>query len=304
MTGMRQARGFTLMEILAVVAVIVILGAIAVAGYQSYVARARASEIVLKYDAIRSAAGAVLASGQQIGGCAELAKRLGDANLKDDHARLAYGFEAVAGGYRPVLTVCAQAASHGQGGVDVARGAHETLSKSGRVEKGAVITATLVSFALPLSESATAACTTAAVAPAGSCGAPLPPTGANPQVPAQAPSAGLPGRAVPPDLKAGSAPNAPWLKTTPVGFGVAPMQDTWTDKDLLHSLRAQSPDGSAMTISRIDVDPSLATVTRDPDGTWRISFLKPHSSLNPPTIFTVHVTNGAGTNSGEFHIRH
>ena len=308
MTSKRQAQGFTLLEILTVVAVIVILGAIAITGYQSYVARARASEIVLKYDAIRTAMGAALAGGQQLADCAELAKRLGNTNLKDEHAQLAYGFEAVTGGYRPVLTVCAKTDSHGAVGVGVARGAHETLSKSTRVEAGAVLTDTLVSFAVPLSDAGKSVCTVAVAAAQGACGQPpsasaaKPPAQAPAQAQTQASTAGPPDRPVPRGLKAGSTPNAPWLSPME-SFGEGVMQATWTDKDIFDSLRARSPDGSAMTVSGIDVDPSLATVTRDPDGTWRINFLK-RQGVNPPIVFTVRIANGAGSNSGEIHVRH
>ncbi len=64
MDGWFKQRGFTIPEILSVVAIIGILGTVAIVGYQGYTARARASDIVLKYDALRSGAGATLAQGQ------------------------------------------------------------------------------------------------------------------------------------------------------------------------------------------------------------------------------------------------
>ncbi len=53
-----------------------------------------------------------------------------------------------------MLTVCAKVDAHGKLGVQVARGAHDTLAKVGRVEKGAVLTDTVISFALTLTDSA------------------------------------------------------------------------------------------------------------------------------------------------------
>ncbi len=188
------ARGFTMIEILLVVAVIAILGTIALTvGYQSYVRRAQASDIVLKYDAIRSGVGADL-SPAAAGSCDELTKRVGTANLKSEYVRMAYGFEAVAGGgYRPVLTVCAKADANGDTGVKVARGAYDTLEKTGRMEKGAVLTETLVSFAVPLTDGGRAAC---AVAPAKAvttaCGDPVVASASTAPVAAQPPAVTTP----------------------------------------------------------------------------------------------------------------
>lgn len=157
-----------------VVAVIAVLALIAVVAYQKYDWRAQAADIVVKYDAIRSGVGADLAQGTAEK-CADITARLGDANLKDLYAQLAIGFEAVSEGYRPVLTVCAKTDLHGAQGVAVARGAYDTLAKTARIEKGAVLTDTLVSFAVPLTDSNRAVCTSAPAATSSACRTAPPP---------------------------------------------------------------------------------------------------------------------------------
>lgn len=167
-----STRGFTLLELMVGLAVTAILATIAIGIYQNYQARARGTDIVLKYDVIRTQLGADLVQNSSAH-CDELAKRLRSDALKDPYAQLGYGFEAVAGGFRPVLTVCARADTNGPVGVKAARGAHETLAKAGTTERGAVLTDTLVSFALPLTDANRAACK---VAPTTlvtvACGAP------------------------------------------------------------------------------------------------------------------------------------
>ena len=181
--------GFTLIEILLVVAVIAILGMISVIAYQSYAERSRAADIVVKYDAVRSSVGAEIAQGA-LSNCAEIVQRLGNTNLADEYARLGYGFEAVPGGYRPVLTVCAKADRNGPLGVKVAQSAHDTLARTARVEKGAVLTETLVSFALPITDSDKPVCTIPYGGTLTACGDPVAvPTPATAKTPDLAPTA-------------------------------------------------------------------------------------------------------------------
>jgi prepilin-type N-terminal cleavage/methylation domain-containing protein len=162
-------RGFTLIELLTVVAILAVLGALAVVAYQKYTERARGVDIVEKYDALRTNAHAKLAQGQN-DDCAKLAESLGTANLADQYATLSYGFEAVQGGYRPVLNVCAQVGNQGVQGVKAARGAYETLTKNGVVEQNPVLTDSVVSFALRLTDGDAALCKTAPAQTATTCG--------------------------------------------------------------------------------------------------------------------------------------
>jgi len=88
------------------------------------------------------------------------------------YATLAYGFEATPGGYRPVLNVCALADPAKPLRIPVARAAHDTMLKTGMVEKNAVLTDAVVSYALRLSDGDSAVCKTAPPAVASACGTP------------------------------------------------------------------------------------------------------------------------------------
>lgn len=160
---MKQAQhGFTLMEVLIVTAIIAILGTVAVVGYQEYTARAKAAELLLQYDALRTGALARL-SQVTTDNCDRLASALNNnVPVNSQHVALGYGFEAVSGGYRPVLTVCAKTDPNYPQAVRVARGAHDTMAKTGdKVSPGAVLTDSAVSFALRLTDGDRAVCKTA-----------------------------------------------------------------------------------------------------------------------------------------------
>jgi prepilin-type N-terminal cleavage/methylation domain-containing protein len=164
-----KARGFTLLELLFGVAIVGILISIAYPAYRDYQSRARAADIVVKYDALKAAVGADLTAGP-MDSCTDFLSRVSQGNLGDAYARLAIGFEQATDGYRAVFAVCADEAHQGVRGVAVARAAHEVFAKTSRVEKGAVLGNTLVSFAVPLTAADAVACRTAPANPAAQCG--------------------------------------------------------------------------------------------------------------------------------------
>lgn len=180
-----RSRGFTLIELMTVVAIIAILGAVAVIGYQKYTARAQGADIIEKYDAIRTGVNAKALS-DKVDDCAALVSALGNSNLSSDYAGLTYGFEAVKDGYRPVLNVCAQLDPAKPLAVKVAREAHDVLARNGVVEKNAVVTDSVVSFALRLTQGDAALCKTAPAQAATTCGQSQPVAQAPAQTPAPA----------------------------------------------------------------------------------------------------------------------
>ena len=173
----RINRGFSLIDLLMAIAIMGVLVGIAVPLYQSYVARARSAGILVKYDEARTRTGTALNAAPANGRCADIASTLGTGTIPDDYARLAYAFEGTRSsanpGYRPVLTVCASAARQGGLGVLVARAAYDELSKLNVVEPAPVLTDSMVSFSLRLSDASRAAC----VVPVGGaytpCGDPV-----------------------------------------------------------------------------------------------------------------------------------
>lgn len=154
--------GFTLIEIMVVVAIIAALGAIAVVSYDYYTNRARAADIVESYESVRNQVAAVITDSNGLS-CDDLAKRVGRKNLSQNHATLDLGYEPVGDAqkqlFRPVLTVNAKA--DGAGNIKAAASALETLRKTGNVEKVVVDTASQVVFAVALSAQDQPLCTKA-----------------------------------------------------------------------------------------------------------------------------------------------
>lgn len=150
----KAARGFTVIEILVVVAVIAILGAVAVVGYNRYVAKSQSSELALKYDAVRTNVAVAHKAGHVQEQCSVVVGNVNPANLRSDYAAMDVAFEAVPGGFTPAMRFCATTSTHGSRGVEVAREAHTLLSRSAAVGKGAVIGETAVSFSVCLADGA------------------------------------------------------------------------------------------------------------------------------------------------------
>lgn len=188
-------KGFTLLELVTVTAVVAVLGAVAVHLYGYYTDRARAVDIIGKFDAIRSGSTSALRTqAAVVDDCAAMASNLGNANLASAHAALTYGFQAVPDGYRPVLNVCAQAGTQGPAGVRVAREAHDTLVRNGVVEPGPVLMDSVVSFSLRLTDGERAMCKTWTAPAASPCSNQTLPSagsgGAGPGLPSKPPVTG------------------------------------------------------------------------------------------------------------------
>lgn len=152
-----SARGFGLVALMIGVGIVAILAGFAVVGSAFYQAKARVADIMESVDAVRKDA-AIVAPDGEASLCADVIRRFARANLSRNFARMDFGLEAVSGGFRPVLTVCATAAQHGPGGVQAARTAHELLNRIGVLEQKAVLSDTVVSFAVGLTPAERSVC--------------------------------------------------------------------------------------------------------------------------------------------------
>ena len=149
-----RARGFTLIEVLVVIAVMAILGSVAMVAYSSYIAKARASELALKYDAVRTNVSVAAKGGVVQELCTTVSANINPANLQSPYAAMDVAFETVAGGFTPLLRFCADTGNQGLRGVDVARETHHLLSRSATIGQGAVVGDAAVSFAVSLADGA------------------------------------------------------------------------------------------------------------------------------------------------------
>lgn len=169
-------KGFTLLELALTCAIVVLLASIAIPLYTDYSDRARASEILLRYDAVRSGLQSTITN-EIYSNCGDIAAQVPSGNLGDDYARLSLGFEAINGvnlnGYRPVLLVCAKNDAQGDRAVRIAQAAFEELSLNGKVEAGAIVSPILVSFGVSLTDDNRAVCGIPTGAPTAPCGDPI-----------------------------------------------------------------------------------------------------------------------------------
>lgn len=243
----KQTKGFTILELLTVVTILALLAAISVPVYRTYVERARSSEIVLRYDAVRTGVQANLSSGE-VSDCAEIVAASGMANLGDDYARLSVGFDAVSGGnlqgYKPVFLVCASQDIQGELGVRVARAAYDEFSLTNIVNPGAVISESMISFSVPLSSGDAAACRVPVGGAFTACGALAPvPTAAAMAVPGLAAPAVV---AVPtPQTVAVPQPLAPMSESVSTDFSQPPLggqANTFIDP-AVWGWKTDNPDG-------------------------------------------------------------
>lgn len=153
---MKFAKGFTLIELMVAVAIIAILGAVALIGYQEYTTRAAAADIVSAHHNIRTAV--MAQQGQAVQDCDALAAGFDRRLLGNPFATLEYGFVPAAGGYRPVLTVCATA-ERSPRNVPAAKRAYESLAAMGMVEtSGPVLRDVVASFSARLTDGDKAMC--------------------------------------------------------------------------------------------------------------------------------------------------
>ena len=162
--------GFTLMEILVVVGIIALLAQVATTGYAAYVARARAADLELAFDQMRTRMAVATRAGSGVDACATLAQQVQAGNTpQSGYAAMDIAFERVTDGFTPMLRICATRDTHGSRGIDVTREAHNLLSRVTTMGKGAVVGDAAVSFAVPLADGA-AVCKLAPAAGAPACG--------------------------------------------------------------------------------------------------------------------------------------
>ncbi len=147
----KRITGFTILELMLVIAIIGVLAAVAVPLYQGYQERAQATEIVVLYDELRSGLSGDLQTGS-FSRCSDLMDRAGRGVLNDHFAPTGFGFTAVAGGngYKLVLGVFARLDQEGERGIKVAQAAFDQFSALGLTNPRSIVSDTVVSFNLPI----------------------------------------------------------------------------------------------------------------------------------------------------------
>ncbi len=282
------SKGFTVLELLTVIAVIGVMTAIAIPTYQYFIRKSQTAEILLSYDDMRQRVQTLLAQGL-VNDCSELASQL-TVSLGHEYANLSLGFDAVNGqtgqGYSPVFLVCANATQQGALGMEIARAAHDEFVLTNTVSPLAVLTDSLVSFSVPIGDG-TAACMTPVQQATSTSGCGSAPAQSQPQSQPQttqqtAPAAAA-GPPVPAGMKAGTTPLAPWVPANAaprqIGSAGGSQSLNVNMRGYANFLRASSPDPSApvqivgirvegATASMPQAD-GFASVTFDAPGTGR-----------------------------------
>lgn len=177
--------GFTLIETMTVVAIVGILAAIALPAYDYYVYKARAAELIVQYDRLRTATAIVEVDETNIPNCQAFLEQANAVNITDPYVTLTVGFTPLEGkpnDFRPVMNVCASASK--QYSMGTAQAALRYFQRLGKVEPNLVGLSSIMSYSVALSEQDTIVCR--GVAPqthAGCAGVPEP---LPPQSPSQA----------------------------------------------------------------------------------------------------------------------
>lgn len=163
----RAPRGFSFLEILVALGIVALLAQVAITAYGRYVARARAADLELVFDQMKTRTGVATRGSGVTDSCASLVQQIQTTLVSSEYAALDIAFEAVPNGYTPMLRFCATHDAQGSRGVDVSREAHHLLSRVTTMGKGAVLGESAVSFAVPLAEG-NAVCKVAPAATAAS----------------------------------------------------------------------------------------------------------------------------------------
>jgi prepilin-type N-terminal cleavage/methylation domain-containing protein len=145
----RAPRGFSFLEILVALGIVALLAQVAITAYGRYVARARAADLELVFDQMKTRTGVATRGSGVTDSCASLVQQIQTTLVSSEYAALDIAFEAVPNGYTPMLRFCATHDVQGSRGVDVSREAHHLLSRVTTMGKGAVVGESAVSFAVP-----------------------------------------------------------------------------------------------------------------------------------------------------------
>jgi len=142
--------GFSLLELMAVVAVIGILASIALYSYQKYSARATSAEIIIAYDEIRTRA---ISAAEEAGIdlCADPSVALINRIPTSPHVDMAIEKVSIGNNNPLILHINANVSQHGAYNTDVARQVFHLLNRLHHVAPGYHVSPSVVSFGALLS---------------------------------------------------------------------------------------------------------------------------------------------------------